>query len=178
MMRTFTMKAWRVILFSKNLILKNKSIEIIRGLHANKILVAAPSHNNNYNNEFPFTQSEYLQSIHDTLEHISESIDTMIDSGQLSGFMNSNNAEVEIDSSDGVLHLQLGDVGTFVISRQTPSRQLWLSSPISGPWHYTYDHKMKDWVCTKGGPSFFDRLEKEIGTAIGKNIKFMRLYEQ
>ena len=31
---------------------------------------------------------------------------------------------------DGVLTVRLGDLGTYVINKQTPNRQLWLSSPV------------------------------------------------
>lgn len=126
-------------------------------------------------NNFPFTQSEYLQSLHDTLEIISEKIDIMIDSGQLSSVIDNSDAEVDIELSDGVLTLNMGDVGTFVISRQTPSRQLWLSSPLSGPWHYTYDHIHKEWLCTKEGPKFFERMEEELSQVLNEQIKFKRL---
>jgi frataxin len=65
-------------------------------------------------------------------------------------------------SGDGVLQIQLGNNGTFIVSRQTPSRQLWLSSPVSGPWHFTYDNEKDDWICTKGKDRFWDRMNKEI----------------
>lgn len=31
---------------------------------------------------------------------------------------------------DGVLTMQLGSHGTYVINKQTPNKQIWLSSPI------------------------------------------------
>jgi frataxin len=30
----------------------------------------------------------------------------------------------------GVLTIRLGDKGTFVINKQAPNRQIWLSSPV------------------------------------------------
>ena len=35
-----------------------------------------------------------------------------------------------------MLSVRLGARGTFVVNKQTPNRQLWLSSPISGPFRY------------------------------------------
>jgi frataxin len=39
----------------------------------------------------------------------------------------------------GVLTVKLGQHGTYVINKQTPNRQIWLSSPVSGP--FRYDHR-------------------------------------
>jgi frataxin-like iron-binding protein CyaY len=44
----------------------------------------------------------------------------------------------DIVSADGVVNLRLGSRGTYVLNKQTPTRQLWLSSPVSGPWHYEW----------------------------------------
>lgn len=42
--------------------------------------------------------------------------------------------DADVALSDGVLTVKLGqDKGTYVINRQTPNRQIWLSSPVSGP---------------------------------------------
>lgn len=39
---------------------------------------------------------------------------------------------------NGVLTINLVNHGTYVINRQTPNKQIWLSSPISGPKRYDY----------------------------------------
>jgi frataxin len=44
--------------------------------------------------------------------------------------------EAEIDYAMGVLNIRLGKAGTWVINKQTPNRQLWWSSPLSGPRRY------------------------------------------
>lgn len=31
---------------------------------------------------------------------------------------------------DGVMTVKLGDLGTYVLNKQTPNRQIWLSSPV------------------------------------------------
>lgn len=42
--------------------------------------------------------------------------------------------DFDVSYSMGVLTVQIGPpVGTYVINKQTPNRQIWLSSPISGP---------------------------------------------
>ena len=45
--------------------------------------------------------------------------------------------DLDINYSMGVLNIILGaSYGTWVINKQTPNRQLWWSSPISGPRRY------------------------------------------
>jgi frataxin len=51
----------------------------------------------------------------------------------------------------GVLTLHFPPIGTYVLNKQPPNKQIWLSSPISGPKRY-------DWVVTGEGQN-----EKEGG---------------
>lgn len=44
---------------------------------------------------------------------------------------NSRAFEVSTCGKAGVLTLKLGDKGTYVINKQPPNKQIWLSSPIS-----------------------------------------------
>ena len=37
-----------------------------------------------------------------------------------------------------MLTVRLGELGTYVINKQTPNRQIWMSSPISGPVRYDW----------------------------------------
>ena len=56
----------------------------------------------------------------------------------------------EINYASGVLNIQLGGgAGTWVLNKQTPNRQIWWSSPMSGPRRYEWDEKMGKWVWTK-----------------------------
>lgn len=48
---------------------------------------------------------------------------------------------------DGVLTVNLGPkFGTYVINRQSPNRQIWLSSPTSGPKRYDYVPSRDSWI--------------------------------
>jgi frataxin len=44
----------------------------------------------------------------------------------------------DITNAMGVLTLRLGPKGTYVINKQTPNRQIWWSSPVSGPRRYAF----------------------------------------
>jgi frataxin len=47
-------------------------------------------------------------------------------------------ADIEVEYAAGVLSLSYGTVGTYVINKQPPNKQIWLSSPVSGPSRYDY----------------------------------------
>ena len=39
----------------------------------------------------------------------------------------------DINFADGVLNIEMSDSRAYVINKQAPNMQIWLSSPISGP---------------------------------------------
>jgi len=47
--------------------------------------------------------------------------------------------------SDGVLNIELRGKKFYVLNKQTPNRQIWLSSPISGPSRFEFDDKVGTW---------------------------------
>ncbi|KAL8678818.1 MAG: hypothetical protein Q9186_004842 [Xanthomendoza sp. 1 TL-2023] len=46
--------------------------------------------------------------------------------------------DVDCEYSAGVLKLDFPPAGTYVLNKQPPNKQIWLSSPISGPKRYDY----------------------------------------
>ncbi|KAM7219195.1 hypothetical protein V8F06_005364 [Rhypophila decipiens] len=47
--------------------------------------------------------------------------------------------DIDVEYSAGVLTLNFGpDIGIYVINKQPPNKQIWLSSPRSGPKRYDY----------------------------------------
>ena len=46
--------------------------------------------------------------------------------------------EIDVEYQDGVMTIELDDGRQFIVSKHTPSRQLWLSSPVSGGLHFSY----------------------------------------
>jgi len=105
-----------------------------------------------------------------------------------------NEDELDVNYSMGVMNIILGQPhGTWVINKQTPNRQLWWSSPISGPRRYelTYDEEkdsledMQDedplvlarrWKATKQEPGdvltgdLLHDLRDELHRAVGVDI--------
>ena len=65
--------------------------------------------------------------------------------------------------SDGVLTVQMGGrKGTYVINKQTPNRQIWLSSPVSGPKRYDYAVQQGQWTNTRDQHVLDQLLDKEV----------------
>ncbi|KIY63668.1 Frataxin [Cylindrobasidium torrendii FP15055 ss-10] len=72
--------------------------------------------------------------------------------------------DYEVEYSSGVLTLSVGEHGTYVINKQPPNKQIWLSSPHSGPKRYDY---MTDgtWRYTRDNHALLDLLNEELAPA-------------
>lgn len=53
--------------------------------------------------------------------------------------------------------------GTYVLNKQPPNRQLWLSSPVSGPKRYDWDHVRMYWIDTRDGSTLNALMRDELG---------------
>ncbi|KAF1776668.1 Frataxin conserved site [Phytophthora cactorum] len=78
--------------------------------------------------------------------------------------------ESDIMFSQGVLKIDLGEHGTWVINRQVPNRQIWWSSPVSGPRRYEYDAESGHWVNTRDKGELSELLRTEILDVTGIEI--------
>lgn len=74
----------------------------------------------------------------------------------------------------GVLNLHLPPNGNYVLNKQPPNKQIWLSSPISGPKRFDFVMTSEgqdvkegtgagDWVYLRDGSTLNDILLKEVG---------------
>lgn len=50
-----------------------------------------------------------------------------------------------------------------MFNKQPPNKQLWLSSPISGPKRYDWDAERKQWVCGRDDTTLDQLLKEEFG---------------
>ncbi|OQS03992.1 hypothetical protein THRCLA_03728 [Thraustotheca clavata] len=57
--------------------------------------------------------------------------------------------DADITLAQGVLTINLGEDGTWVLNKQAPNRQIWWSSPVSGPKRFEYDGRLKKWFNTR-----------------------------
>jgi len=80
--------------------------------------------------------------------------------------------DVDAELRGGILTLELEDGRQYVINKHAPTRQIWLSSPVSGAAHFDYDEASRTWRSTRGGPPLAERLAAELATATGRDIAF------
>ncbi|KAH8900872.1 Frataxin [Thozetella sp. PMI_491] len=84
--------------------------------------------------------------------------------------------DVEVEYASGVLTLNLGH-DTYVINKQPPNKQIWLSSPKTGPKRYDYvirgdgqgdkqDTAIGEWVYLRDNSTLDQLLVDEIGVDI------------
>lgn len=76
---------------------------------------------------------------------------------------------VDVDLSGGVLTLELLDGRQYVINKHQPMQQVWLSSPVSGAWHF--DPNGNDWLATKGSGSFSQMLSEELSILLQREVR-------
>lgn len=76
-------------------------------------------------------------------------------------------AEVE----QGSLTLTLPSGKQYVVSKHAPSKQLWLSSPVSGGLHFAYHEAHSAWELADGR-KLCTVLAEELGTATGLEFCF------
>ena len=77
---------------------------------------------------------------------------------------------VDVTYAGGVLTLKLGVPGTVVLNKQAPTRQLWWSSPLTGPRRYTWDAAARTWASTRTGSCLARDLAADIEALIGVHI--------
>lgn len=65
---------------------------------------------------------------------------------------------IDVDLNGGILTL-VTHYGTFVINKQSPAKEIWLSSPISGPYHFAFREEM--WL-SRTGVELFEILTREL----------------
>jgi frataxin len=80
---------------------------------------------------------------------------------------------LDVDLEAGILHIELQDGGRYVINKHGPNREIWLSSPVSGAWHFTKDEG-GGWRSTRAvegaHKELHDILAAELSMATGHKL--------
>lgn len=97
--------------------------------------------------------NEYLETLADELEILSEDF-----------------PQIDCELSQGVMTLAVPPNGTYVINKQPPNKQIWLSSPLSGP--KRYDLIGGKWITLRDNSSLTDLMEQEVSEALETEFKF------
>ncbi len=108
----------------------------------------------------------YEKSANKTLEDLTEKFD------QIGEELNDEISHYyDVAYSSGVLTVKFGPgIGTYVLNKQTPNLQIWLSSPFSGP--KRFDFAAGQWVYSRTGESLHELLAREITASLKKDVKF------
>ncbi|MBI5164506.1 MAG: iron donor protein CyaY [Magnetospirillum sp.] len=80
----------------------------------------------------------------DKLEAISDAVDEALGD------------RIDVDFNGGILTMTLPGGGQYVINKHGPNREIWLSSPASGAWHFAYADDA--WISTREPKAVLDRL--------------------
>lgn len=120
-----------------------------------------------------FTDVEYNQAVESFLDRVEYVVDELNDSDI-----------VEVQCRDGVLTIDTRHRGSYVLNKQAAKRQLWLSSPLSGPHHYdmikipltsTPDSEPKKeeirWLSERDEHDLQKRLEDELESILKRTIR-------
>ncbi|EPS31778.1 hypothetical protein PDE_06736 [Penicillium oxalicum 114-2] len=93
-------------------------------------------------------------------------------------------SDIEAEYSAGVLNITVPAIGTFVLNKQPPNKQIWLSSPISGPKRYDWIlegdgmHEKQDsrpfahgqWIYLRDGSNLTELLNSELTLKLPRDI--------
>ena len=77
----------------------------------------------------------------------------------------------DVAYSSGVLKIEFQGGKSYVINKQTPNKQIWLSSPVSGPQRYEFDPESRSWLNVRNEKDLLDVLNEEVVQLFETNIK-------
>ena len=124
-------------------------------------------HMNQYSSDADvMSLNEYTDIVEETLEELADYVEDLHDANVITG-------EFDCVLADGVLTVNLSHHGIYVINKQTPNRQIWLSSPISGPKRYDYTNGT--WVYAHDGETLHQCLSMEISELFETEVDFTHL---
>lgn len=99
---------------------------------------------------------DYRHFADDTLELISTDIEDFFEDRDIE--------EADVDESAGIVTIRTGR-GVYVINKQPANKQIWLSSPVSGP--KRFDYVDGRWVSLRDSAILHDILAKEMDEIFG-----------
>ncbi len=77
-------------------------------------------------------EKDFEQLAKKTLDDIVAALDELDASGDL-----------ELEYQNGIITITLESGKQFIVNKHAPSQQIWLSSPLSGGLHFSYDNGWK-----------------------------------
>lgn len=93
-------------------------------------------------------ETQFLKLAKKIILYIGHQIDSQIE-----------NHIIELDILDNDVITIITPSGQYVINKQTPAREIWLASPVSGPYHFCYINGKWE---TKRGQDLLSLLNTEL----------------
>ncbi|XP_028312301.1 frataxin, mitochondrial [Gouania willdenowi] len=113
------------------------------------------------------TEAAYEKLADHTLDALADYFEDLMDE-------DFTEADYDVVFSSGVITVKVSkEHGTYVINKQTPNRQIWLSSPTSGP--KRYDWTGERWVYSHDGVSLHQLLSEEFTAIFNRSIDLSKL---
>ncbi|CEG62907.1 Mitochondrial chaperone Frataxin [Rhizopus azygosporus] len=103
------------------------------------------------------------------LEHIVAKLEEIGDEIDMKGF--------DVEYSQGVMTLSVGEHGTYVINKQPPNHQIWLSSPVSGPQRFDYDEQHRKWFYARYNQTLDEVLNNELSKALDRKVDLLEHFD-
>ncbi|SAM84275.1 related to YFH1-mitochondrial matrix iron chaperone [Ustilago bromivora] len=135
----------------------------------------------------PLADSEYHKLSNHVLDSLTETLETVLEEADIetleeqaraqnkAATRGSSASEWDIECASGVMNLRCGVHGTWVINKQPPNKQIWLSSPKSGPKRFDYDADSKAWFCLKEGETstLHELLQNELSEVFDAEVEVL-----
>ncbi|KAJ1022287.1 hypothetical protein NDA13_005198 [Ustilago tritici] len=135
----------------------------------------------------PLADSEYHKLSNHVLDSLTETLETVLEEADIETLEEQARAqnkgatrgspasEWDIECASGVMNLRCGVHGTWVINKQPPNKQIWLSSPKSGPKRFDYDADSKAWFCLKEGETstLHELLQNELSEVFDAEVEVL-----
>ncbi|VDO00159.1 unnamed protein product [Rodentolepis nana] len=110
------------------------------------------------------TPVEFERQSEHTLQYLNTFIEDLSDKFELG-------EDFDVSYSGGVLTITFGfSNGTYVLNKQTPNKQIWLSSPKSGPKRFDYDVATHSWIYRNDSTDLFHLLSEEISEILKSSV--------
>ena len=77
---------------------------------------------------------------------------------------------LDVEMNGGILQIELPDGGAYVVNKHAPNREIWMSSPKSGAWHFAAGVDGA-WRSTRGAEELTALLAGELAAASGRAVQ-------
>lgn len=120
-----------------------------------------------FTNTSDLTQMRYEEIANETMDNLTDFFDSLPETAPCPN-------DYDVCYADGVLTVHISKhIGTYVINKQSPNKQIWLSSPLSGP--KRYDLIDGQWIYTHDNTALYDLLREEFSQILAHHVNLYQL---